>query len=223
MTRIQRVFKFGFVGITISAVGTLLAGCSAEDQLRALLIAFLMLLTGGGGEEAEQAQPIKISVGNNLSAELNPGFIIFNDPDELTIIFEKPANETGELDRATFYLDTGSTLPGDLQVFTVTHIGGNDFTIRDVSSTITVTATDCPIESICTLALAPPLQIAQGDYIGWFFPSGGAGTIAVDIDPDVTTEQGRTCTGCIVTPGSTIATTSATIGRIVFGGTGSTP
>lgn len=222
MTRINRVFKFGFVGITISAVGTLIAGCSQEDQIRALILALIMLLTGSGGEETDTSESTQISVGNPTVATdsgntrpLNPG--------NLFLILDNPANATGTITNIGFYLDTPSSLPVDIQVFTVSQVAANDFMVTDISSPITITVAVCIIEAFCTFALPTPVAITVGDLIGVFVPTTSGGVFAVEADISQITSHHKTCNTCTPTIGATFTITGFSDSLVAFGGTGSTP
>ncbi len=48
-----RVIRYSSVGIFLAGIFTTIVGCSNEDQLRALILFLLLMLSGGGGEVEE--------------------------------------------------------------------------------------------------------------------------------------------------------------------------
>jgi len=58
MKRLGKAVRYSAVGVTIAGIISTLAGCSAEDSIRALLLFLIMLLMGGGGESATEVPPV---------------------------------------------------------------------------------------------------------------------------------------------------------------------
>lgn len=58
MISIFRVIRYSSTGIFLAGIFTTIVGCSTEDQLRALILFLLLLLTGGGsGTEMQESGP----------------------------------------------------------------------------------------------------------------------------------------------------------------------
>lgn len=53
MKRLFRAMRYSSVGVVLAGIFAAIAGCSNEDQIRALILFLILLLTGGGGQDAE--------------------------------------------------------------------------------------------------------------------------------------------------------------------------
>lgn len=55
MKALFRVIRYSSVGVFLAGIFTTIVGCSTEDQIRALILFILLLLSGGGATDTDSA------------------------------------------------------------------------------------------------------------------------------------------------------------------------
>ncbi len=166
--------RYSSVGAGLVAIFATLVGCSNEDQLRALLLILMLMLTGGSAESAPSAAPpgFSFTVGTGLS--FNPTFgegvtDCAQGDFQSTLnnlqngVMADPAGVDTTVTAVHFcHLNIPEI---HFQVIVVSGAPPN-LTLEARSGTLVVTTADCPGQTLCTVHFSPGLPVASAHRVG---------------------------------------------------------